>query len=68
MSFQILFLNSVAFNEKDPLWMRQYLESQINRHNDLYQEYHSKRYHNPNDFIFLENVISEVSEMVFKKR
>ena len=48
----------VTFNDKDPPWMTQYLKSQINWHNNVYQEYHRKRNHSADDFIFLENIQS----------
>ena len=48
--------------------MTQYLKSQINWHKNLYQEYHRKRNHSLDDFIFLENVISEVSDLVFSRK
>ena len=58
----------VTFNDKDPPWMTQYLKSQINWHNNVYQEYHRKRNHSADDFIFLENVISEVSDLIFNRK
>ena len=58
----------VTFNDKDPPWMTQYLKSQINWHNNVYQEYHRKRNHSADDFIFLENVISEVSDLIFSRK
>ena len=33
----------VTFNDKDPPWMTQYLKSQMNWRNSVYQEYHRKR-------------------------
>ena len=58
----------VTFNDKDPPWMTQYLKSQINWRNNVYQEYQRKRNHSANDFIFLENVISEVSDLIFSRK
>ena len=55
----------ITFNDKDPQWMTQYLKSQINWRNNVHQEYHRKRNHSADDFIFSENVISEVSELIF---
>ena len=66
---QVLILNKTLLNvlsnhvpnkiftvsDKDLLWMTQYLKSQINWHNNVYQEYHRKRNHSADDFIFLEN-------------
>ena len=46
-----------SFNDKDPLCMTQYLKSQINWQNNVYQEHHRKRSHSADNFIFLENVI-----------
>ena len=48
--------------------MTQYLKSEVHRPNNIYQEYQKKRHHNTDDFIFLENVISEVSELIFNKK
>ena len=45
--------------------MIQYLKSRINWGNNVHQEYHRKRNHSAYDFIFLENVISEVSQLIF---
>ena len=55
--FLNVFANFVAnkiviFNDKEPPWMTQYLKSQINRHNNVFQEYHSKRNYSADDFIF----------------
>ena len=58
----------VTFNDKDPPWMTQYLKSQINWRNNVYQEYHRKKNHSADDFIFLENVISEVSDLIFSRK
>ena len=58
----------VTFNDKDPPGMTQYLKSQINWCNNVYQEYHRKRNHSADDFIFLENVISEASELIFNRK
>ena len=58
---------TVTFNDKDPPWMKQYLKSQINWHNNVYQEFHRKRNHSA-DFIFLENVISEVSDLILNRK
>ena len=58
----------VTFNDKDPPWMTQYLKSQINWHNNVYQEYHKKINHSADDFIFLENVISKVSDLIFNRK
>ena len=58
----------VTLNEKDSPRITQYLKSQINWRNDVYQEYHRKRNHSADDFIFLENVISEVSELIFNRK
>ena len=58
----------VTFNGKDPPWMARYLKSQINWRNNVYQEYHRKRNHSADDFISLENVISELSELIFNRR
>ena len=48
--------------------MTQDLKSQINWHSNVYQEYHRKTNHSADDFIFLENVISEVSELIFNRK
>ena len=58
----------VTFNDKDPPWMTQNLKSQINWRNNVYQDYHRKRNHSSDDFIFLENVISEVSDLIFNRK
>ena len=58
----------VTFNDKDPPWMTQYLKSKINWHNNVYQEYHRKRNHSAGDFIFLENVISVVLDLIFNRK
>ena len=47
--------------------MTQYLKSQINWHKNVYQENHRKRNHSA-DFIFLENVISEASDVIFNRK
>ena len=47
----------VTFNDKDAPSKTQYLKSKINWHNNEYQEYHRKRNHSADDFIFLKNVI-----------
>ena len=79
---QVLILNKTLLNvlsnhvpnkiftisDKDLLWMTQYLKSQINWHNNVYQEYQRKRNHSADDFIFLENVISEVSDLIFNRK
>ena len=57
----------VTFNDKDPPWVIQYLKSQINWRSNVYQEYHRKR-NSANDFIFLENVKSEVSDLIFNRK
>ena len=44
------------------------MKSQINWRNNVYKEYHRKRNHSANYFIFLENVISEVSELIFNRK
>ena len=36
------------------------LEISENRHNNAHHEYHRKRNHTADDFIFLENDVSEV--------
>ena len=58
----------VTFNDKDPLSMTQYLKSEIDCHKNVYKEYHRKRNHSADDFIFLENVISEVSELICNRK
>ena len=58
----------VTFNDKDSPSKTQYLKSQINWHNNVYQEYHRKWNHSANGFIFLENVISEVSDLIFNRK
>ena len=35
----------VTFNDKDPPWMAQYVKSQTNWRNNVYQEYQRKRNH-----------------------
>ena len=47
--------------------MTKYLKSQINWHKNVYQENHRKRNHSA-DFIFLENVISEASDVIFNRK
>ena len=44
--------------------MTQYLKSKIIWRNNIYKEYQRKRNSKPDDFVFLQNVISEVSELV----
>ena len=68
-----VFLNYVSnkivtFNDKDPPRMTQYLKSQINWRNKICQEYHKKGNHSADDFIFLENVTSEVLELIFNRK
>ena len=46
----------------------QYLKSEVHGLNNTYQEYQMKRHHNANGFIFLENVISEVSDLIFNRK
>ena len=58
----------VTFNDKDPPWMTQYVKSQINWRNNVYQENHRKRNHSADDFIFLENVIYEVSDSILNRK
>ena len=58
----------VTLNDKDPPWITQYLKSQINWCKNVYQEYHRKGNHGANDFIFLENVMSEVSDLIFIRK
>ena len=48
--------------------MTQYLKSQINWRKNVYQEYHKKRDHSDDGFVFLENVISEVSDLIFHSK
>ena len=68
-TFSIFFsIKIVTFNDKDSQWMTQYLKSEVHRPNNIYQEYQKKRHHNTDDFIFLENVMSEVSELIFNKK
>ena len=59
---------NVTFNDKDPPWVTQYLKFPINWRNNVYQEYHRKRNHSTDDFIFLENGISEVSDLIFNRK
>ena len=63
-----IFAFNVTFNDKDPPWMIQYLKRQINWHDNVYQEYHRKRSHSADDFIFVENAISEVSELICNRK
>ena len=68
MLFQISFhIKKCYVNDKDdkPQWKTHYLKSEINWRNNIFQEYQSKRNRRADDFIFLENVIYEVSELVF---
>ena len=58
----------ITFNGKDPPCVTQYLKSQINWHNNVCQEHHRKRNQSAHDFIFLENVISEVSDLIFNRK
>ena len=58
----------VTFNDKDPPWMTQCLKPQINWRSKVYQEYHKRRNHSADDFILLENVISEVSDLIFNRK
>ena len=58
----------VTSNDKDPPRMTQYLKSQINWRNNVYQEYHRKTSHSADDFIFLKDVISEVSDLIFNRK
>ena len=58
----------VTFNEKYPPWMTEYLKYQKNWRNNTYQVHHKKRNHSADAFIFLENVISEVSKLMSNKK
>ena len=58
----------VTFDDKYPPWITHYWKSQINWHNNIYQEYHRKRNHSTDDFIFLENVISGASDLIFNRK
>ena len=58
----------VTFNDKDPTWMTKFLKSQIHCRNNVYQECHRKGNHSAGDFIFLENIISEVSDLMFNRK
>ena len=57
----------VTFNDKDPPRMTQYLKPQINWRNKVF-EYHKRRSHSADDFILLENVLSEVSDLIFNRK
>ena len=46
----------------------QYLKSETHGLNNTYQEYQMERHHNADGFIFLENVISEVSDLIFNRK
>ena len=50
--------------------MTQYLKSQINWCNNISQEFHRKRNHNTDDFIFLKKMlyIPEVSDLIFHRK
>ena len=43
------------------------LEISKNWLSNVYQEYLRKRNHSADDFVFLENVIPEVSELIFTR-
>ena len=48
----------VTFYDKDFPWLTQYLKCKINWSDNIYQDYQG------DDFIFLENVICKVSELI----
>ena len=57
----------VTFNYKDPPWMSEYLEKKIKQHNKVYAEHHNEKNESV-DYIKLQNVIAEVSELVCKSK
>ena len=57
----------VTFNEKDPPWMSQYLKKQIKQHKKIYAEYLNGK-NGSVDYITLQNVMAEVSELVCKSK
>ena len=59
---------TVTFNDQSPPWMTQYLKAQIKWRKNVYQKYHKKRDHSDDGFVFLENVICEVSDLIFHSK
>ena len=57
----------VTFNEKDPPWMSQYLKKQIKWHKKIYAKYLNGK-NGSVDYITLQNVMAEVSELVCKSK
>ena len=57
----------VTFNDKDPPWMSEYLKNKIKWHNRIYAEYLIEN-NESIDYITLQNVIAEVSELVCKSK
>ena len=57
----------VTFNDKDPPWMSEYLKNKIKWRNRIYAEYLIEN-NESIDYITLENVIAEVSELVCKSK
>ena len=55
----------VTFNDKDPPWMFEYLKSKIKWLNKIYAEYHNENNESV-DYITMQNVIADVSELVCK--
>ena len=55
----------VTFIDKDPPWMSKYLKNKIKWHNRIYAEYLNENNENI-DYITLQNVTTEVSELVCK--
>ena len=57
----------VTFNDKDLLWMSEYLKKKIKWRNKIYAEYLNGKNESV-DYITLQNVIAEVSELVCKTK
>ena len=56
-----------TFNNKDPPWMSEYLKNKIKLCNKIYAEYLNENNENI-DYITLENVTAEVSQLVCKSK
>ena len=53
----------ITINDKDPVWMNEIIKSKIKRKNLLFKQYiQNGRFES--DFVFLENLITEINELI----
>ena len=53
----------ITINDKDPVWMNEIIKSKMKAKNILYKKYiQNGRFES--DFIFLENLITELNELI----